>query len=159
MRIREIKEADNKIVEQIIKQSLESFGLNIPGTAYYDSQLGHLTAFYQQQPNAMYWVLVNEYDEAVGGVGIAPFGNKPDICELQKLYISPEAQGLGYSRKLMNTALEFAKEHYTYCYLETMNKLEIANLLYSKLGFQQLEKPLDGSEHGTMDTWYIKKLL
>ena len=159
MRIREIKETDNRIVEQIIKQSLESFGLNIPGTAYYDPQLGHLSAFYQQQPNAMYWVLVNENDEAIGGVGIAPFGNKPDICELQKLYISPEAQGLGYSRKLMNTALEFAKKHYAYCYLETMNKLEIANLLYGKLGFQQLHKPLDGSEHSTMDTWYIKKLM
>ena len=159
MRIREIKETDNRIVEQIIKQSLESFGLNIPGTAYYDPQLGHLSAFYQQQPNAMYWVLVNENDEAIGGVGIAPFGNKPDICELQKLYISPEAQGLGYSKKLMNTALEFAKKHYAYCYLETMNKLEIANLLYSKLGFQQLHKPLDGSEHSTMDTWYIKKLM
>ena len=159
MQIREIKEADNKIVELIIKQSLESFGLNLPGTAYYDPQLGHLTAFYQQTPNAMYWVLVNENDVAVGGVGIAPFGNNPDICELQKLYISPEAQGLGYSRKLMNIALEFAKKHYTYCYLETMNKLEIANLLYSKLGFQQLDKPLNGSEHGTMDTWYIKKLM
>ena len=159
MRIREINEKDNKIVEQIIKQSLESFELNIPGTAYYDPQLGHLSAFYQQQPNAMYWVLVNENDEAIGGVGIAPFGNKPDICELQKLYISPEAQGLGYSRKLMNAALEFAKEHYAYCYLETMNKLEIANLLYSKLGFEQLDKPLDGSEHSTMDTWYIKKMM
>ena len=159
MQIREIKETDNKIVEQIIKQSLESYGLNIPGTAYYDPQLGHLSAFYQQQPNAMYWVLVNENDEAVGGVGIAPFGNRLDICELQKLYISPEAQGLGYSRKLMNTALAFAKKHYSYCYLETMNKLEIANLLYSKLGFKQLDTPLDGSEHGTMDTWYIKKLM
>ena len=159
MKIREIRDTDKKKIEQIIKHSLESFDLDIPGAAYFDPQLGQLAQFYKQQPNARYWVLVNENDEAVGGVGIAPFSQKQDICELQKLYISPESQGLGYSRKLMEFALEFARKHYTYCYLETMNKLEIANLLYSKLGFQQLDKPLDGSEHTTMDTWYIKKLL
>ena len=158
MHIRVIEEKDNKRMEQIIKHSLESFNLDIPGTAYFDPQLGNLTEFYKQSTYARYWVLVNEYDEAVGGVGIAPFGEYTDICELQKLYITPEAQGLGQSRKLMNTALEFAKEHYTYCYLETLDKLKTANLLYSKLGFQQLDKPLDGSEHGAMDTWYIKKL-
>lgn len=29
---------------------------------------------------------------------------------------------------------------------------------YTKLGFKQLERPLDGSEHGAMDAWYIKEL-
>ena len=156
MHIREIQEKDNHTIEQIIKRSLESFDLHIPGTAYFDPQLGELAQFYKQQPNAKYWVLVNEKDTAVGGVGIAPFGRDPHICELQKLYIAPEAQGLGLSRELMNTALEFAKKHYTYCYLETVKKLEVANLLYTKVGFRKLEKPLDGSEHGAMDAWYIK---
>ena len=158
MRIRPIEEKDNKTIEQIIKRSLESFALDIPGTAYYDPQLGSLAQFYKQQPNARYWVVVNEEDEVLGGVGIAPFGQKTEICELQKLYITPVAQGLGLSKKLMQAALDFAREHYTYCYLETMKKLEVANLLYTKCGFRQLEKPLDGSEHGTMDSWYIKEL-
>lgn len=158
MNIREIDEKDNQAMEQIIKRSLESFGLNIPGTAYFDPQLSSLAQFYKQQPNAKYWVVVDEQDQVVGGVGIAPFGQKPGICELQKLYITPEVQGMGLSRKLMKVALDFAKVHYTYCYLETMEKLEVANLLYIKLGFQQLERPLDGSEHSTMDAWYIKKL-
>ena len=158
MRIRPIEEKDNKTIEQIIKRSLESFALDIPGTAYYDPQLGSLAQFYRQQPNARYWVVVNEEDEVLGGVGIAPFGQKTEICELQKLYITPVAQGLGLSKKLMQAALDFAREHYTYCYLETMKKLEVANLLYTKCGFRQLEKPLDGSEHGTMDAWYIKEL-
>ena len=158
MRIRPIEEKDNKTIEQIIKRSLESFALDIPGTAYYDPQLGSLAQFYREQPNARYWVVVNDQDEVLGGVGIAPFGQKTEICELQKLYITPDAQGLGLSKKLMQAALDFAREHYTYCYLETMKKLEVANLLYAKFGFRQLEKPLDGSEHGTMDAWYIKEL-
>ena len=159
MQIREIDDKDNKAMERIIKHSLESFELNIPGTAYFDPQLKNLAQFYREQSKAKYWVVVNEQDEAVGGVGIAPFGLKKEICELQKLYITPEAQGMGLSRKLMKVALGFAKEHYTYCYLETLEKLQVANLLYIKQGFQKLDKPLDGSEHNAMDTWYIKELL
>ncbi|RBW68347.1 GNAT family N-acetyltransferase [Bacillus taeanensis] len=158
MQIREIEEKDNKKIEQIIKHSLESFDLNIPGTAYFDPQLSSLAQFYKQQSHAKYWVAVNEQDEVVGGVGIAPFQQKTGICELQKLYITPEAQGMGLSKKLMKTAIDFAKEHYTHCYLETVEKLQTANFLYTKLGFQQLERALDGSEHNAMDAWYIKEL-
>ncbi|WP_419887719.1 GNAT family N-acetyltransferase [Neobacillus niacini] len=158
MRIREMEERDNQTMEQIIKRALESFNLNIPGTAYFDPQLSNLAQFYKEQPNAKYWVAMNEQDEVVGGVGIAPFGQKTGVCELQKLYITPEAQGKGLSKELMKVALDFAKEHYTHCYLETMKILQTANLLYTKLGFQQLERPLDGSEHSTMDAWYIKEL-
>lgn len=158
MKVREIEERDNQIIEQIIKRSLESFDLNIPGTAYFDPQLSSLAEFYKEQSNAKYWVAVNEQDEVVGGVGIAPYDKENGICELQKLYISPKSQGIGLSKELMKVALDFAKEHYTYCYLETMKKLQTANLLYSKVGFQQLDKPIEGSEHSTMDAWYLKEL-
>jgi putative acetyltransferase len=158
MKIREIEERDNQPMEQIIKRSLESFNLNIPGTAYFDPQLSTLAQFYRDTPNAKYWVVENEQAEVVGGVGIAPFGHETGICELQKLYIKPEAQGLGMSKELMKVALDFAKDNYSHCYLETLKKLEIANLLYIKLSFQQLERPLDGSEHSAMDAWYIKEL-
>jgi putative acetyltransferase len=158
MRVREIEERDNQTMEQIIKRSLESFNLDIPGTAYFDPQLSNLSQFYKEQSNAKYWVVLNEQDEVVGGVGIAPFGEKTGICELQKLYITSEAQGMGLSKELMKVALDFAKEHYTYCYLETMKKLQTANLIYSKVGFQQLDKPIEGSEHNVMDAWYLKEL-
>lgn len=158
MRIREIEERDNGIIEQIIKHSLEAFGLDIPGTAYFDPQLSALTQFYASEKNAAYWVAVNERDEVVGGIGIAPFDASKGICELQKLYISPAAQGMGLSRQLVETALTFAAKHYTYCYLETMEKLEVANALYEKLGFDSLESPLAGSDHSTMDRWFLKRL-
>jgi putative acetyltransferase len=158
MQIREMKEKDNQRMEQIIKRSLESFDLNIPGTAYFDPQLSSLSQYYQKQPNAKYWVAVNDQDEVIGGVGIAPFGQKKEVCELQKLYISPKAQGKGLSKELMKVALVFAKEHYTCCYLETFKKLQAANFLYIKFDFRQLEKPLEESEHNACDAWYIKEL-
>ena len=76
MRIREMEEKDNQKMEQIIKRSLESFNLDIPGTAYFDPQLSSLAQFYKEQAHAKYWVAVNELDEVIGGVGIAPFGQK-----------------------------------------------------------------------------------
>ncbi|MCM3538249.1 GNAT family N-acetyltransferase [Priestia endophytica] len=158
MQIREMKEKDNQRMERIIKRSLESFELNIPGTAYFDPQLSSLSHYYQQQQNAKYWVAVNAQDEVIGGVGIAPFGQKKEVCELQKLYISPEAQGKGLSKELMKVALDFAKEHYTCCYLETFKELQAANFLYVKFDFRQLEKPLDETEHNACDAWYIKDL-
>jgi len=157
MIIREIEERDNQKMEQIIKRSLESFGLDIPGTAYFDPQLSHLAEFYKNEPNAKYWVAVDEEGHVVGGVGIGPFGQENDVGELQKLYVIPEAQGKGLAKKLMEVALDFVREHYTYCYLETSRKLKVANRLYSKLGFKELDKPIEGSEHGTMDKWYIKE--
>ncbi|WP_432354162.1 GNAT family N-acetyltransferase [Sporosarcina sp. A2] len=158
MHIRKIKERDNALMAHIIRESLESFGLNISGTAYYDPQLNELAQFYEKEEDACYWVALSERDEVVGGVGIGPYNREAGICELQKLYVAPEAQGVGMAKQLMATALEFAAQHYKHCYLETSTKLEVASRLYEKLGFTLLDKPLDGSEHGAMDAWYLKKL-
>ena len=158
MKIREIEGSDNPAIEEIIKRSLESFGLDIPGTAYFDPQLSNLSGYYKELPNSKYWVVADKCGEVMGGVGIAPFGDHAGVCELQKLYVKPEAQGQGLSKLLMETALGFAQEHYAHCYLETMQKLRVANRLYERLGFRKLDRPLDGSEHGTMDTWYMKQL-
>ncbi|WP_370576350.1 hypothetical protein [Neobacillus niacini] len=74
MQIREMEERNNQTMEQIIKHSLESFNLDILGTAYFNPQLSNIAQFFKEQLNAKYWVAVNELDEVVGGVGIAPFG-------------------------------------------------------------------------------------
>jgi len=157
MNVRPIKKADNAQIKAIIQDSLKSLGLDIPGTAYFDPQLGELFQYYSQLPHAGYWVVESE-GQIVGGIGIAPFNMEEKICELQKLYLIPDAQGLGISKKLMETALAFAYEHYDSCYLETMHKLKTACVLYEKYGFHLLTEPLPGSEHSAMDAWYLKKL-
>jgi putative acetyltransferase len=158
MKIRLLEEKDNKAMAAIIRDILEANHLDIPGTAYFDPYLDDLSSYYSEHPDACYWIAVNEQDQILGGVGIAPFDREQRTCELQKLYVSPEARGLGVAKSLMNTALEFASAHYDHCYLETMEQLKAANSLYDRLGFTKRAEPLDGSEHGTMDTWYIKQL-
>lgn len=157
MIIREIKVEDNKKIKEIIQNSLKSLGLDIPGTAYFDPQLNNLYQYYNNLNYAKYWVL--EIDqEVVGGIGIAPFNEQNKVCELQKLYLSPKAQGLGLATKLMKAALLFASKHYKECYLETQYELKAACKLYKEFGFELLSKPLPGSEHSAMDAWYIKSL-
>jgi putative acetyltransferase len=157
MIIREIKKGDNAKVKEIIQDSLKSLGLAIPGSAYFDPQLNDLHQYYNNLKHANYWVV--ELDgEVVGGIGIAPFSEQDKVCELQKLYLSPKTQGLGLSKKLMETALSFASKHYEKCYLETMHKLKTACILYEKFGFTLLQEPLPGSEHSAMDAWYLKDL-
>ncbi|GKV70452.1 N-acetyltransferase [Sporosarcina sp. NCCP-2716] len=158
MQIRPIEMKENKAIEQIIMESLEAVGLDIPGTAYTDPQLGNLAGFYSQLEGAGYWVAVDADGSVLGGVGIGPFGEESGVCELQKLYVDRDARGRGLSRELMTAALAFAAQHYEQCYLETSTKLVVANELYAKLGFRKLEQPLAGSEHGAMDAWYMKEL-
>lgn len=158
MIIRKITKSDNKAVKKIIQDSLETLGLDIPGTAYFDPQLNDLYQYYSELNHANYWVLEME-GQVVGGVGIAPFNEVDKICELQKMYLIPKVQGGGLSKNLMDTALSFAVQYYEKCYLETMHELKTACKLYEKYGFTLLQEPLEGSGHSTMDAWYIKDLI
>lgn len=81
MNIREITAQDDLQMAQIIRHILENHQLDIPGTAYFDPQLDHLSEFYRDLPDSAYWVLVNENEQVVGGVGIAPL--QDNIAELQ----------------------------------------------------------------------------
>lgn len=157
IQIRPIQQKDNPIIHKIIQTSLESFNLDIPGSAYFDPELAQLSSYYNERVNAQYWI-AEQNGEVLGGVGIAPFSEDGMICELQKLYLSESAQGKGISKLLMDQALAFASHYYKSCYLETMSKLEVACILYEKYGFQLLELPIEGSDHSAMDRWYIKSL-
>ncbi|KAB2332826.1 GNAT family N-acetyltransferase [Bacillus mesophilum] len=157
MIIREIEKKDNKAIEVIIKESLESVQLNIQGTAYFDPQLGTLFEHYQSLKNSMYWVAELDH-EVVGGIGIGLFDETKGICELQKLYLKDKVKGKGYADLLMETALAYASQHYNACYLETRHELKAAGGLYQKYGFKLLSEPIMGSEHSAMDAWYLKEL-
>lgn len=154
MLIRELEEKDNYQIEKLVKESLESFGLNREGTAYYDPELPRLSKYYSSIQDASYWVAC-EGEEVIGGIGIAPFVNEKGICELQKFYVRHDQQGKGVGRDLLDTALEFAKPKYNQCYLETRHELVQANKLYERNGFSLLSSPIEGSEHSFMDRWYI----
>ena len=156
-RIRPIEEKDNERVEYIIRSCLIEFGANHEGTAWEDPFLGQFYQVYQA-PESAYWVAEDEAGTVVGGVGIGPLPGAPGVCELQKMYCIPEARGKGIAQNLLDEALDFAKDYYDQCYLETISNMVAAIKFYEKNGFRPLDTLIGDTGHVGCDVPYIKDI-
>ena len=149
------KEYDAAIAA-LIRKNLEAANLDIPGTAYYDDMLDHLSVYYGV-PGRAYYVFIDE-GTAVGGVGLAGFDGFENCCELQKLYLDDSVKGRGLGYMLLDFIEERAVEMgYGNMYLETHSNLQAAIHLYEKVGFTEIEKP-QNVVHTTMDRFFLKGL-
>ena len=159
LKYRKITAGDDEAIAKIIRANLEKLHLNIPGTAYYDPELGHLSACYNGAPGeGCYFIALDDDDNVIGGVGIAEFSGIKDCAEMQKLYLDDSAKGKGYGKELVSIAETWARDAgYKQLYLETHSNLKVAMRLYEKLGFQQIEQPASVL-HGAMDHFYLKTL-
>lgn len=159
MKYRKIKEADDQKIAEIIRENLQRLHLDIPGTAYFDPELDHLSAYYNNDPaKRVYFVALDENGQVSGGVGIAAFDGLEDCAELQKLYLSDSVKGKGYGKELLHLAEEWVKSAgYRKLYLETHTNLSVALKLYEKMGFHLIEKPCR-TQHSTMNRFYLKEL-
>ena len=156
---RSLTAADDAVLASIIRTSLEQMHLNLPGTAYSDPELDHLSAYYAREPKKRtYFVALDDAGQVVGGVGVAEFAPIPNCAEIQKLYLSDAVRGKGYGKELMRLAETWSREAgYRQLYLETHSNLQIAIKLYQKLGFTEIERPKEVL-HSTMDHFYINHL-
>lgn len=159
LKYRKIETKDDPQIAKIIRNNLEKAHLDIPGTAYFDPELDHLSIYYDSDAKKrVYFIALNEAEAVIGGVGAAEFAGIPNCAELQKLYLDDSAKGSGYGKCLMQLIEEWAKEAgYQKLYLETHTNLTTAVKMYEKLGFHQIER-LAAALHGTMDRFYLKEL-
>ena len=156
-KIREIEAKDNKQVENVIRTCLIEYGANHEGTAWADPDLGRFSEIYNK-PGHKYWVAIDENENGVGGVGIGDLPGAEGVCELQKMYCLKEARGTGISHKLIELALDYAKEFYSRCYLETLDNMIAAQKFYEKYDFKRMNGPLVDTGHFACDVCYIKEL-
>ena len=155
---REIEEADDEKLAMIIRDSLEAYHLDIPGTAYFDESLDHLSEYYLGALDRKYFV-VEADGEVVGGVGFQQLDFMDDTAELQKLYLCDDVKGQGVSYEMMKFIEGQAVEMgFTQMYLETHSNLVPAMHLYEKCGYHLIEKPAE-VVHSAMDRFYLKSLL
>lgn len=148
----------NCVMAKIIRENLKNHGLDIPGTAYFDPSLDDLCSFYTEKDKRGYYVLTDENNKVLGGVGFAEFEPFKDCAEVQKLYLDYSVKGKGFGYKLMEFIENKLKESgYSFAYLETHSNLKIAIYLYEKIGYEKIDRPSDVA-HGAMDSFYIKKL-
>ncbi|MBQ9437119.1 MAG: GNAT family N-acetyltransferase [Lachnospiraceae bacterium] len=159
MIFRTIKPNDDTAVAELVRRNLKAHQLDIPGTVYFDENLYHLSDFYNALPDKRaYYVLVDEEDKVIGGVGIAEFEGIEDCAELQKLYLDDSVKGKGLSYNMMKKAEAAALERgYKRVYLETHNNLKAAIHLYEKCGYAEIDRP-KSVVHSTMDRFFLKEL-
>ena len=159
MKYREITGQDNAALAKIIRDNLKAHNLDLPGTVYFDDNLDHLSDFYlDENHKRFYYVLLDDEDNVIGGIGLAEFGFFEDCAELQKLYLTDEVKGSGTGYKLIELIENKAREYgYQRLYLETHTNLAAAIHIYGKSGFKAIEKPAS-VVHATMNRFYIKDL-
>ena len=158
MRIREIQFNDNSQIESVIKSIFRELQLPLTGTVYEDVETTQMFESYQEE-KAVYFVVEDE-GEVKGGSGIKVLDPKDaSICELQKMYISLDVRGKGYSKQLLEICLDAAKSMgYKQCYLETLSELKTAQKLYKQYGFEYLETSMGNTGHSSCGVRMIKTL-
>jgi len=156
--IREILPEDNEAMALIIRNSLTEFGLNIPGTAYFDESTDRLYEAFRVE-KSRYFVALDSDGKQIGGVGIYPTDGLPeDTVELVKMYLVPEQRGKGLGKLLMKKCIALAEElGYDQIYLESMPQLKDAVSAYQKLGFKLLDGPIGNTGHYSCSIWMLYK--
>ena len=85
-----------------------------------------------------FWCLVSE-GTVVGTVGIQRLDD--ETAELKALYLSEDLRGKGFGYKLLDTAVNYAKDHgYRRVVLDSMSKYENASRLYRNYGFRAIPR-------------------
>lgn len=118
-------------------QNFQTEFQSLPGK-YHPSRLGQLyLATWNHQP--------------AGCVGI--YQLKPSVCELKRLYVKPEFQGLKIGKALMERAIQDAGQFgYQHLYLDSLRRMGSAQALYQKMGFYEIE-PYNHSPYA--DAYYM----
>ena len=77
-----ITEDDDVAIAAIIRANLERYHLDIPGTAYFDPELDHLSSYYNSgSDERVYFILTDESGRGIGGAGIAESTGIDDCAE------------------------------------------------------------------------------
>ncbi|MBX7137552.1 MAG: bifunctional helix-turn-helix transcriptional regulator/GNAT family N-acetyltransferase [Oligoflexia bacterium] len=156
--LRKIRRSDDLEIAKIIRTTLTEFGACRPGFASHDPETNHMSRSYSR-PGSIYYV-AEKHAKLLGGAGLGPLvGADADICELKRMYLLPEARGLGLGRELTDKNLQFARRYgYRRCYLETLDSMASANRLYDSFGFKDLKRPLGNTGHFGCDRWRVLEL-
>ena len=158
LEIRPIELADVPALLKIIETCRAEYGIAERGVDLLEPADHALYANYQRQ-RSLYFVALSG-GEVVGGAGVAPLaGADPLTCELQRMYLRPDARGRGIGDVLLERCLAAAKQFlYVRCYLETVTQMHAALEFYGRHGFHNLQAPLGRTGHEHNDRWLVRGL-
>lgn len=130
--------ADRDEIEALIFGILREHGLE-PSPDSTDADLADIESFYAGD-NGFFNVLIDDSGKIIGTVAI--HRTEEDLCELRKMYLASEARGGGLGKRILDHAIERAREMgFCRMWLETADSLRAAHRLYEAYGFRPYEAP------------------
>jgi len=133
---RKAENSDRTEIYRLVETVLGNYSLKMDpeGT---DKDLLDLNESYFKN-NGWFEIIENRQKRIIGSFGL--FKINAEICELRKMYLYPEFQGLGLGKKMLNKAVSKAEElGYKEIILETNKSLIQAIGLYRKFGFKEFQ--------------------
>jgi putative acetyltransferase len=134
--IRPADNADRHAIESVVFDALAEHALR-PDPDGTDADLHDIRASYHAT-GGCFDVLIDPAGNVVGSVGL--MCKSPSVCELRKMYLRPAHRGRGLGRRLMEHALQRAKDlGFSRMELETAGVLDQAIRLYESFGFKAFQ--------------------
>lgn len=139
--IRPVTAADVPGVIALITATLAEFDLVFGQGSATDEPIRMLPSSYTEAGGA-FWVAVS--DIVLGTCGVYPDGAA--TFELRKMYIDPRARGAGVGKRLLDTAVEFARSRgATSLVLDTLDTMTRAIGFYEAHGFTRDDAQIRGT--------------
>ncbi|WP_371323814.1 carbonate dehydratase [Dechloromonas sp. ZY10] len=115
----------------------------------FDQEMASLPGAYSAPAGRLFFAEVD--GRPAGCVGVRPLPESDGLCEMKRLYVSPEARGQGIGAALAMAAIKAAKEiGYKKLMLDTLPNMRMAVKLYRELGFTEAPAYYQTPAEGTM---------
>lgn len=159
MNIRLITPEDNAAIADVVRKVMTEYGADPKTTILGDPALNTMYQNYDDK-NSIYFIVEDEQGKIVGGSGLKHLdGSAENICELQRMFLLPEARGKGIGKRLIHLCITKAKEFgYGQMYLESLSNMNDAMALYTASGFKKIPASLGNTGHGGCNVFMILDL-
>ena len=118
----------------------------------FDEELASLPGDYIQPAGCLLLAIFR--GDMAGCVALRPLSH--DICEMKRLYVRPAFRAQGIGRALANAIIVCgSKAGYQKMRLDTVSSMREAVLLYTSIGFREIEpyryNPIEGAQYLELD--------
>jgi carbonic anhydrase len=135
--LRTLSASDSEAIEQV-RQYFRNYAAWLGVDLSYqnfDQEMASLPGTYSMPAGRLFFAELD--GRPAGCVGVRAFSD--GVCEMKRLYVTPEARGLGVGRALVLAAIKAAKEiGYKRLLLDTLPNMRLAVKLYRELGFSEV---------------------
>ncbi len=149
--LRTLTDKDSEALEQV-RQFFRNYagwlGVDL-SFQNFDQEMASLPGAYATPQGRLFLAEVD--GRPVGCVGVRVLPNSAGVCEMKRLYVTPEARGHGVGSALALAAIKAAKEiGYRKLMLDTLPSMRMAVKLYRELGFTEAAAYYQTPVEGTM---------